>query len=126
LNKKRYFLLGLLGFLCIMVIAIYVIKPNESEFVKWFQEKYDVQCEDADCYVIKIENNSEASKGDKFWNAEGYYDTSTGFLAMGMQTKRLYKNVNDPNQFFSIEVKGFLGNFEVIQTRQNKVNILTN
>lgn len=123
--KKKYISFGLLGLLCIMILTIYMNKPNEDEFVKWFQEKYDVQCEDADCYVIEMENN-ETLKDNKFWHAEGYYDTSTGFLAMGMQTKRVYRNVDDPNQFFTIEVKGFVGNFEVLDIRQNKVNILTN
>lgn len=122
LNNKRYILFGLVGILCFMLI--YLNKPNERDFVNWFKESYNIHCEDADCYVVTINNTSEALKDFRFWSADGYYDHSTGFLSMGMQTKRLYRNVNDSNQFFSIEVKGFWGDFEVIEIKQNKVNIL--
>jgi hypothetical protein len=97
-----------------------------GDFVACFQEEYDIQCEDENCYVLYHLDKDDDSRHNTFWRAEGYYDNSTGFLGLGMETKRLYRNADDVNRFFSIEVKrSFLGDFEVIDTRQNKVNYFT-
>ncbi|MDX8363391.1 hypothetical protein [Cytobacillus sp. IB215316] len=122
MRKKRYIILGLFV-ICIVVITIYMKKPNNSEFVKWFKESYNVRCEDADCYVINIGNQYEKTKDNRFYFAEGYYDNSIGLFAMAMQTKRVYRKVGESNQFFIIEVKGFFGNFKVLELRPNKVDI---
>ena len=123
MSKKGFILLGLFGFTCLVIILIFINKPNEEDFAKWFEDHFNVQCEDVKCYTINLRDNSEDSVDNRFSFTDGYYDNSTGLLGMGMQTKRLYRSINDPNLFFSIEVKGFFGNFEVIDFSPNKVDI---
>lgn len=123
MSKKGFISLSLsLGFICLVIILIFINKPNEEDFAKWFEEHFNVQCEDVKCYTLKL-NNSGDSVENRFSYTDGYFDNSTGFLALGMQTKRLYRSIHDRNLFFSIEVKGFFGNFEVIDFSPKKVDI---
>lgn len=121
MNKKSLVTSCLIGFVFLAVITTFITKPNEEDFVQWLIENYNVKCKDVDCY--ELTESSETSKGNTFWYSDGNYDTSTGFLNMGMQTKRIYRNIENPNQSFSIEVKGFFGEFKEIEFHQNKVNI---
>ncbi|MFY3791286.1 hypothetical protein ACOQFO_06255 [Ureibacillus sp. MALMAid1270] len=123
MSKKGFISLGLLGFICIIIILIFINKPNEDDFAKWFEDHFNVQCEDDKCYTLKLSDNSGDSVKNRFSFTDGYYDNAEGFLGLGMQTKRLYRSINDRNLFFSIEVKGFFGNFEVIDFSPNKVDI---
>ncbi|WP_282142578.1 hypothetical protein [Cytobacillus oceanisediminis] len=118
MKKKRYILFVMAGILLVVVTGIFMSKPNEKDFVQWFEKEFDVNCLDTDfdCSSLEI--------GGKTYNhTDGYYDSSTGFWAMGMQIKRLYRNANDPNEFFSTEAKGFLGDFKETEFIQNKVDI---
>jgi hypothetical protein len=127
LNKKWLAKIGLIGIVLFGVIAIFINKPNEDHFVQWLTENYDVNCKDVHCYELVLNTDSnETSEGITFVYADGYYDTSTGFLNLSTQTKRLYRNIEDPNQFFSIEVRGFFGDFKEIGFQQNKVSVSKN
>jgi hypothetical protein len=121
--KKIHFYL--FSSLVVFLFLIFMLnKPDEREFSQWLKENYDIRCHDADCYVIELKTeDGDPSERTKLWSSDGYYDTSTGFLNTGMQIKRVYRNPENPKQFFSIEAKGFFGEFEVLEFRQNNVSI---
>jgi hypothetical protein len=121
MNKKWLTALSLSALLVACLTVIYINKPNEEDYVQWLSENYEVDCLDEMCYTVQL--SGKGSTGGIFWNADGYYDSSTGFLNMGMQTKRLYRNRDNPNQFFSIEAKGFLGTIKEIEFQQNDVHV---
>jgi|GEM_PF-2274634 len=124
LFRRKYVFLSFIGVLCIIIVSIYISKPNEADFIHWFKDKYNLRCEDENCSVVSFKNKGVEFEGRRYWDADGYYDNSTNFLGMGMQIKKLYRSVSNPNEFFSIEVKGFMGNFEIIEIHQNGVNVL--
>ncbi|MGR3764065.1 hypothetical protein [Rossellomorea sp. NS-SX7] len=118
MNKKWLAVLCSLVVLAAGAAAMLINKPNEDDFVQWFSDNYEVDCLDDQCYTLQV-----ASTDNVYWNAEGYYDSSTGFLNMGMQIKRLYRHKEDPNQLFSIEAEGFWGNFKEIDFQPNDVEV---
>ncbi|MBO8173048.1 MAG: hypothetical protein H0Z33_14305 [Bacillaceae bacterium] len=128
MNKKRWISLGIFSLIIVIILAIFMTKPDESDFVQWFQEKYDLSCYDANCDRIVLKDKNGDTREDlTFWHFEGYYDHSAGFLGTKMQLKRLYRNVDHPNQsYFSIEVEGFLGDIKEIEFSEYHVDVLKN
>lgn len=124
---KKQIIIGLAIISAAFIITIYFTIPNEDDFVQWFKENYNISCQDDACYQIEFKNDSwEVSEVTKYWNEEGYYENFTGFFGMGMSIKRLYRKADDPSQYFSIEAKGFMGDFEVIETEQANTDFFNN
>jgi hypothetical protein len=123
-KNKRVLISILFGAVILAAGAIYLNKPDRKDFVIWLEDTYEVTCMDPECSKLKLNGTSNQKEENLFWDAEGYYDTSEGFLNSGMQMKRLYRNIDDFNQSFSVEVKGFFGEFTEMDFQQNKVTVL--
>jgi hypothetical protein len=124
MNKKWLASLVAITLILAGIFVIFINKPNEDDFVQWLSKNYEVDCLDVQCDTLKLnKEGGEISAGSTYWNSDGYYDSSTSFLNMGVQTKRLYRNRDNPNQFFSIEAEGFWGDFREIEFLQNGVHV---
>ncbi|MEL3974427.1 hypothetical protein AAEO50_19230 [Rossellomorea oryzaecorticis] len=124
MSKKWLAALSAIALILVGSVVIFINKPDEADFVRWLTDTYEVDCMDDQCYTLKLSSEGgEASASSTYWNADGYYDSSTGFLNMGMQTKRLYRNRDNPDQFFSIEAEGFWGSFKEIKFVRNGVQV---
>ncbi|KAA0547171.1 hypothetical protein FZW96_14465 [Bacillus sp. BGMRC 2118] len=84
MKKRRYLVYAIAGLFLFVTAISFMSKPNENDFVQWFERDYGVNCVGLDdsCTSVKIDDKT-------FTHTDGYYDTSVGFLSMGMQTKRL-------------------------------------
>ena len=112
MTLKEY-LICFLFFLLMFVIFIYSYVPNDDDFVNWFQENFDVQCDDPHCNIIYLGSYSSSTEDNMFSNSGGY--SWSGFLGMSRDFKRLYKSLQDPNILFTIEARGFLGRIKLLE-----------
>ncbi|NBI31168.1 hypothetical protein ERL59_19735 [Chengkuizengella sp. YPA3-1-1] len=95
-----------------MVTSILINKPDEQDFVNWFENEYDITCFDTECAKIEMELNDKGeSKTTILGRAESNY--SPGLFNLKLQ--RLYRGLDNKGDMFSIEVIGFFGNFKVIE-----------
>ncbi|MGP4072923.1 hypothetical protein ACTWQB_10255 [Piscibacillus sp. B03] len=119
MKNKIYFLVGLAMIIVILIVIFNLTKPDENDFVQWFEDHYNISCEDEKCHIIILE-----STGEKYVSGDFYYSPSSGFLGMAMQTKRQYiKFDSGGSEYFSIEVRGLLGQFEVLELKKNHIEI---
>ncbi|MCA1054354.1 hypothetical protein LCM10_05095 [Rossellomorea aquimaris] len=113
MKKKWLFALSAAAVVVMGITFIHMQKPHESDLVKWLSDHEGIVCLDEGCEMIEIGEEFDETSGT-YWHSDGYYDSSTGPLNAGMEIKRIYRNTEDPDAFFSVEASGFLGEFKEV------------
>jgi len=116
MKKNVWIGLSLIGLVAIVCTTLVLTKPNESDFVKWMELTYDVNCLDFNCeaFKIKVKENGE-NNVITMQSASGGY--SSGIFVMKREVN--YRNFEDSSYILNIKVKGFLGGISVVdETKQ--------
>ena len=116
MKKKISIFLTLIGLVMIVFTTLVLTKPNESDFVKWMEQTYDVDCLDFNCEAFKIKVIENGQNNIiTMQSANGGY--SPGIFLMKREVN--YRNFEDSSYILNIKVKGFLGVISVVdETKQ--------
>lgn len=116
MKKKVWITLSIIGLVAIVCTTLVLTKPNESDFVNWMEQTYDVDCLDFNCdaFEIKVKVNGE-NNVITMQSANGAF--SPGIFLMKKEVN--YRNFEDSSYILDLKVKGFLGVISVVdETKQ--------
>lgn len=54
MKKRKWVVMSLIGVVLIISIIFVLTKPNETDFVRWMEQTYDVNCLDYNCDAFKV------------------------------------------------------------------------
>lgn len=111
MKKKVWITFSFILLVAIICTTLIVKKPNQSDYAMWVEDTYNVQCLDFNCNAFDFEVTDEGQeKTITMQSIHGGY--SPGIFVMKID--RVYRNLEDPSYKLDLEVKGFLGEINVV------------
>lgn len=101
----------LFSIICLMVACVVIVitqRPNETDFAKWMEKTYQIQCHDNNCNAFQIDD-TEGKEPILIQSIRGGY--SPGIFVT--EVNNTYRNLNDPSYILDIKVEGFLRSFYI-------------
>lgn len=96
-------------------VVLLVTKPNESDYVTWMQNHFDVQCLNKQCHAFEIyaiENGQE--KVVTMTAVHRIYSQSI----FCMTNEIIYRNLEDSSYKLVLKVKGYFGKIKLVNKQQ--------
>ena len=118
MKKKKVWLILFLT-LTILIVSLVIVankKPTDADFVRWMEDRYAIECWDYNCETFEIAFE-EANEDPIIMRADGAY--SPGVFIM--EVINHYKSNEAPSYNLDIHVRGFFGNFTVLEEKINKI-----
>lgn len=113
--KKKIWVVTSVGVLLLIVSTILILsKSNESDYAKWMESDYNVQCLDFNCNTFDIrviEENEEQVV--RMTSARGSY--SPGIFVM--RKEMVYRNLEDASYVLDLKVKGLFGGISIVNEK---------
>ncbi|MBT2681984.1 MULTISPECIES: hypothetical protein [Bacillaceae] len=111
MKKRKLITLSLIGVIAIIGTTFFLTKPNESDFVMWMEQTYDVNCLDYNCdaFKLKVIEHGE-NKVITMQVVSGGY--SPGTFLMNRELK--YRNYENSSYVLDIDVIGILGKISLV------------
>ncbi|MBT2641534.1 hypothetical protein J7I80_04805 [Bacillus sp. ISL-41] len=119
MKKRKWIVLSLIGVILIVSTTFALTKPNETDFVIWMEQTYDVNCLDYNCdaFKVKVIEDGENKVITMQVSSGGY---SPGTFVMKREVN--YRNFDNPSYILDLNVIGFLGKISLVDETKRLTN----
>ena len=118
MKKKKVWLILFLT-LTILIVSLVIVankKPTDADFVRWMEDRYAIECWDYNCSTFEIVSKDD-DEDPIIMSADGAY--SPGLFIMEVIYN--YRSNEEPSYDLDLHVRGFFGNFKVLEEKINKI-----
>lgn len=115
MKKNKWMFISIASLLLIVSTILIVTKPNESDFVIWMEDNYNVHCYDPNCdaFEMTIKKDGE-EKVIVMQSAQSSY--SPGLFIMSKEI--VYRNLEDSSLVLELKVKGLVGKILIVDEKK--------
>ena len=104
MKNKVWIILPIVVMAVIAIVISVNMKPTETDFARWMEDTYEVQCLDKHCDTFNLE------EGKILMHAvQGGY--SPGIFVS--RINKVYRNYDDPSFHLELKASGFLENITI-------------
>lgn len=119
MKKKIWMVISVVALLLILSTILILTKPNESDYARWMESNYNVQCLDFNCNAFDIRFSEDGTeKVVTMTSAHGGY--SPGIFVM--RKEMVYRNLEDSSYILDLKVKGWFGKISIVDEKKQLSN----